>query len=121
MGLFDETVYSNVAELLLSDFRLFKVPQDIGPVLWAFATVQYFHPQFFDSAYDLMIEWFEAELIDLTRFQTHTALIQAVWSFALAGYHTRYESFAAFLDYAFFKDVTDMRPIQPRRLAQIAD
>merc|ERR1712176_244510 len=33
----------------------------------------------------------------------------------------RYESFAAFLDYAFFKEIADQRPIQLRRLAQIAD
>lgn len=121
LRLFDETVFRNVAELLISDFRLFKEPQDIAPVLWSYATVQYFHPQLFDTAYDLMIEWFEGELIDLTRQQTHTSLVQAVWSFALAGYHMRYESFAAYLDYAFFKEIADMRPIQLRRLAQIAD
>merc|ERR1719401_1503325 len=83
--------------------------------------VGYYHQQLFDAGYDLMVEWFEGETLNLANKKTRDALIQVVWSFALAGYHRRYESFAAFLDYALFGERADLRTLHLRRLAQVAD
>mmetsp|Transcript_65687 Transcript_65687/g.198356 ORF Transcript_65687/g.198356 Transcript_65687/m.198356 type:complete len:757 (-) Transcript_65687:122-2392(-) len=118
---FDETAYKNIAELLASDSSLFKEVQDLAPVLWAYATANYFHQGLFDAAYDLMISWFEEERMNLTSETVRRSLIQAVWSLAVAGYHRRYESFAAFLDYAFFGELATVRVPHLRRLSQLAD
>jgi len=118
---FDETVYRNVAELLCADHKLFKTVQDLAQVLWAYATVHYFHPELFDCAYDLVLEWLEAEELDASKPRTQIALAQIAWSFAVAGYHKRHESYAALLDYVFFAQPASVRPAQHRRLAQLAD
>ncbi|CAE8738380.1 unnamed protein product, partial [Polarella glacialis] len=121
LRLFDEAAYRNIAELLLSDMGLFKDMQDLAPVLAAYASVGYFHQQLFGTAYGRMIDWFEAETLDMKRRDTHGALVQAAWSFALAGYHRHFESFAAVLDYAFFENSVNMRPATLKRVAQLAD
>jgi len=121
LRLFDEAVYRNVADALVSDFSLFKEVQDLAPVLWAYATANYIHKGLFDSAYDLMITWLEGEHFNLEHKPTHGAIIQVVWSFVVANYHIRYESFAAFLDYAFFVEPMSLRVAHLRRLAQLSD
>ncbi|CAK0844261.1 unnamed protein product [Prorocentrum cordatum] len=68
-----------------------------------------------------MVGWFESEDMDVGKRGTQNAVLQVVWSFAVAGFHTRYESFAAFLDYVFFAELADRRPLQLHRLAQLAD
>mmetsp|Transcript_65239 Transcript_65239/g.190892 ORF Transcript_65239/g.190892 Transcript_65239/m.190892 type:complete len:743 (-) Transcript_65239:125-2353(-) len=121
LRIFDELAYKNVADLIVSDFTLFKQVQDLAPVLWTCATVNYVHKDLFDSAYDLMVSWLEAEQLDLSQRTVISSMIQAAWSFAVAGYHTRYESFAAFLDYAVFPDLGTLRIAHMRRLAQLSD
>merc|ERR1712048_1284920 len=110
-----------MGDLLVSDIRLFKEVQDMAPILWAYSMAHYFHEDLFNGTYDLLIEWFDEEKLDMTNRVTQNALLQIVWCFVIAGYHKRYESFAAFLDYAFFGELVDPRPQQVRRLAQIAD
>lgn len=121
LRLFDEAVYRNIAELIVADITLLRNVQDLGPLLACFATAGYYHEKLFTRAYDMMIEWFEGESIDPAHRVSHTALTQACLAFANAGFHKRYESFAAFLDYAFFPGHEDKRPLQSRRLAQLAD
>lgn len=123
LRLFDETAYKNIAELLISDMGLFKEPQDLGPVLWAFVTVNYPHPGLFDGAYDVVIEWLEAEKLDMSKAGTRHSFVQIVHCLAVAGYHKRYESFVALLDYAFFgaEDLEKERVVNLKRIAQLAD
>mmetsp|Transcript_33198 Transcript_33198/g.72423 ORF Transcript_33198/g.72423 Transcript_33198/m.72423 type:complete len:718 (+) Transcript_33198:57-2210(+) len=121
LRLFDEHVYNNIADLLLSDTELFKEINDLSRVLWSFALANYCHPKLFDMAFDKIIDWFDAEQLDVTKRVTQGALLQAVWSFTVAGYHKHYESFAAFLDYTFFAELQDTRAMALKRQAQIAD
>merc|ERR1711937_1051162 len=58
---------------------------------------------------------------DLSKRQVQQSVSQIVWCLCIAGYHKRYASFAALLDYAFFTDRSTQRPTDVRRLAQIAD
>jgi len=118
---FDETVYNNIAELLLSDFSLFKQPTDLAPVLWSYANANFVHERLFDGAYDLMIGWLESEELNLEKTSTQVAIIQICWSFVVAGYHQRYQSFAAFLDYALFTGHDKLRMVHVRRLVQLCD
>jgi len=118
---FDEAVYNNIAELLLSDFSLFKQPSEIASVLWSYANGNFIHERLFDSAYDLMAGWLEAEQLNLQNMGTQAAIIQICWSFAVAGYHQKYQSFAAFLDYALFTGQDKLRIMHLRRLAQMCD
>jgi len=118
---FDQAVYDNIAELLVSDVVLFKQPTDLAPVLWTYANANYVHDRLFDSAYDIMIGWLEAEQLNLQNMSTQAAIIQICWSFVVAGYHQRYQSFAAFLDYALFTGLDKLRAVHWRRLAQMCD
>jgi len=121
LRLLDEQAYTNIAELLVSDIRLFKEIQDMAPVLWSFATVGYFHKGLFDACYDLVIEWLEAESLDPTKRPVHGSLCQVAWSLTLAGYHKQYDSFAALLDYVVFGESGEGKAPQTRRLAQMVD
>lgn len=119
--LFDEEVYRNIAELLVSDATLFEEIEHVSPVLQAFVTAGYFHKGLFDVAYDMALGKLENETLDLSRRGEQVAFIHLSWCLAAAGYHKRYESFAAFLDYAFFADLQDDRAIHVRRAAELAD
>lgn len=121
LRLFDEAVYNNVAELLLADFTLFREVKDLAPVLQAYTAASHYHPEFFDSAYDLVLEWLEGEQLDLSKRAVQANFIQVAWCLAQAGYHKRYESFSALLDHAFFTKFSELAPIHLRRLAQLAD
>lgn len=118
---FDEAVYNNIAELLVSDFSLFKRPTDLAPVLWSYANASCNHERLFDSAFDLMIGWLEDEQLNLQNMATQAAIIQICWAFVMAGFHQRYQSFAAFLDYALFTGHDKLRITHLRRLAQLCD
>lgn len=121
LRLFDETVYDNVAESLLADFDLFREAKDLAPILQAYTTAGHYHQQLFDGAYDRVLEWIEADELDLTKRPTQGGFIQIALCFAQAGFHRRYESFAAILDYAFFTKFSELAPLHLRRLAQLAD
>jgi len=121
LRLFDEAAYDNVAETLLADFDLFREVKDLAPILQAYTTVQHYHQQLFDGAYDRVLEWLESDELDLTKRSTQGGFIQIALCFAQAGYHKRYESFAAILDYAFFTNFSELAPPHMRRLAQLAD
>jgi len=122
LKVFDELAFKNLAEVILTDVELFKSVVDVAPVLYAYATVNYCHEELFNTIYELMLDWLEAESVDLSQPRTRDAWVHAVWSFVVAGYHKKDESFPALLDYAFFK-------IQPRkegasycrRIGQVAD
>uniref|UniRef100_A0A7S1B281 RAP domain-containing protein n=1 Tax=Noctiluca scintillans TaxID=2966 RepID=A0A7S1B281_NOCSC len=118
----DELAFKNLAEVILTEVELFKSVVDVAPVLHAYATVNYCHEELFNTIYELMLDWLEAESVDLSEPRTREAWVHAVWSFVVAGYHKKDESFPALLDYAFFN-------IEPhkegqhycRRIAQVAD
>jgi hypothetical protein len=93
----------------------------LASVLHAYASVGYFQTRLFDAAYDIVLEWLSDETLDLTSQAVQHALIQIVWCFAIAGYHTNHESFAALLDYAYFTDLVCHRHLHVRRLTQLAD
>lgn len=76
---------------------------------------------FFDGAYDVLLDWLEREHLELTEVGIQHSIIQIAWCFGVAGFHKRYESFAAVLDYAFFTERAKLRPGTIRRLAQLAD
>lgn len=121
MRLLDDLAFSNIADLLVSDYRLFAKVQDIAPILWSYATVGHFHQQLFDVSYDLVLEWMENETIDPSSPVVHGSLAQVAWSFAVVGFHKRYESFAALMDYVVFGAKGVNSPPHIRRLAQLAD
>mmetsp|Transcript_8143 Transcript_8143/g.22273 ORF Transcript_8143/g.22273 Transcript_8143/m.22273 type:complete len:744 (+) Transcript_8143:81-2312(+) len=122
LRLFDEQVFGHIADALVADIRLFKDVTDMAPVLMYYASSGFFHQQLFDGTYDLMLEWLEGESIDLNRKNTQLAVIQLTWSYVLAGFHKRYDSFAALLDYAFFMELgRDIKQPTVRKLAQLAD
>lgn len=119
--LFDEAVYNNIADLLLSDMELFKEVKELAAVVYAFASVGHFHQQLFDRAYDMLIGWLESETLDMTQARTHDSVIWLTWCMGLAGYHKNYDSFAALLDYCFHGRLEDERALNLRRLAHLAD
>jgi len=124
LRLFDEIVYNNIAELLLSDMELFKEVTDLSPVLWGYTMAGYNHEALFDACYSLMLRWMDEEKLDLSKVFVKNSVCQAVWCFAVAGYHKRYDSFAALLDYAMFSMEGVAPGVMPpftRRLAQISD
>jgi len=122
LRVFDEDAYASLGNVVGREVRSFKDVEEIAPVLWAFATARSFPKELFDGVFDLAIEWLENEQVDLAKESTVAAWVQICWSFALAGYHKQYESFAAFLDYAFFNEVNGHgRVMLVRRAAQLAD
>eukprot|EP00928_Gymnodinium_smaydae_P031786 TRINITY_DN2321_c0_g2_i1.p1 TRINITY_DN2321_c0_g2~~TRINITY_DN2321_c0_g2_i1.p1 ORF type:complete len:602 (-),score=151.64 TRINITY_DN2321_c0_g2_i1:49-1854(-) len=121
LHVFDEDVYRNLAELILSDIGLLTRLEHLAPVLQACAAAGYYHEGLFDAGYDLLLRWLEAEEVDVSARDVQTSLISVVWSLAMAGYHQKYDSFAAALDYVYFRDLVSDRAMHVRRLAEIAD
>mmetsp|Transcript_156101 Transcript_156101/g.500694 ORF Transcript_156101/g.500694 Transcript_156101/m.500694 type:complete len:712 (+) Transcript_156101:90-2225(+) len=123
LRLFDEAVYRNIAEAIVSDITLFREDaQDMALVLWSYASAGFFHEALFERCYDRLLGFMEEETLDLARRNTQQSVIQLAWAFALAGFHQRHASFAALLDYAFFTELdSKARPTMVRRLMQLSD
>lgn len=121
LRIFDLDAYRNIAELLVADITLFKEIKDLALVLKAYADVGYYNEELFTGAYDLVIQWFEGESLDLAQSVVQTNLLKATWCFVAAGFHRKFEAFAAFLDYAYFQEPAKQSPASQRLLAQIAD
>lgn len=121
LRIFDEVVYQHIAELLMADMVLFKEASDLASVLLAYTNAGHYLPELFDAAYDWMIEKLEEESLDLTRLRTQSAVSTIAWCLASAGYHVRYESFAAMLDYAFHTPLDVQRGAAIRRLVGLAE
>jgi len=122
LRLFDEQTFGHIADALVADIRLFKDVVDMAPVVMYYAFSGFYHEQLFNGTYDLLLEWLEGENVDLNRKNTQLAMVQLTWSYMLAGFHKREESFAALLDYAFFMELgRDIKQPTVRRLAQLAD
>eukprot|EP00811_Abedinium_folium_P002038 NODE_1186_length_2571_cov_5.209902.p1 GENE.NODE_1186_length_2571_cov_5.209902~~NODE_1186_length_2571_cov_5.209902.p1 ORF type:complete len:748 (-),score=214.72 NODE_1186_length_2571_cov_5.209902:326-2269(-) len=121
LRLVDEAALDNIAHLLVADIGLFRSPVDVGPVLGAYVMLGCHHEALFDRCYDLFIDWFKDEGMDLTQANMQNAMIHVAWCFAAAGYHIKYESFAAFLDYAFHTDARQLPQDSIRHLLQMTD
>lgn len=113
LGLFDAKAFRNFAELLLAEKSHFKDSKDMAKVLMSFAQSHFFHEEIFDTLYNLFLDMFQEESIKIDKRDSYEALVEAAWSFGLAGYHRKFESFASFLDHIFWKVQT--KPASMRR------
>jgi len=110
LGLFDATAFRNFAELLLAEQRYFKGMKDMSMVLTSFAQCQFFHEEIFDTLYTLILDKLQDSM-------AAESSVEAAWSFALAGYHRKFESFATLLSHIFRK--AQKNTARHRSLAQL--
>jgi len=123
LQVYDAQAYETLADCIGREVRQFKDVTEAASVVWSLAMANCFPPVLFDAVYDMAVESLEAESLDISKPNVAAAWVQLCWAFTVAGYHQRHESFAAFLDYAFFNEVTtqSVRLAFLRRSAQLAD